>query len=343
MDLGTPTCIPSLDDAIQGGIKPSQLLILAGPTGGGKSALASLIALRAGQWAAEHDRGGILLFSYEMSKKELTQRMLIQATPEIRDGYHAPHGWSERDKPIVRESLERIRHLAIHIEDKGAEDISAVRGAVDRYIARKGKKPSLVIVDHIGLIGAKDARGGAASDTEQMSRVTRGLKNMARLLEIPVMGLSQFNRQVDSLERPDHRPQLSDLKGSSSIEHDANIVLLLHAPYIYLKDREERKRLVATGAPVTLMVAKNRSGPQVDLDLEWIGPRGTFREKQVDSLMASAPPEAGATGTFNDQTVVRPSEEPEALAAEIDEAVRQLTKEQEERAGEAPINDALFD
>ena len=238
INLGTPTCIPSLDEAIAGGIKPTQLVILAGPTGGGKSALASLIALRAGEWASHNDRGGVLMFSYEMSRKELTQRMLLQATPEIRDGYHPPHGFSDRDKPIVRLSLEKIRALNIRIEDKGAEDISAIRGAVDRYIKRTGKKPVLVIVDHIGLVGAKGPGGRDLSDTEAMSRVTRGLKNMARLLEVPVMGLSQFNRAIDSDTREDHEPRLSDLKQSSSIEHDANIVLLLHAPYLYWKDKE---------------------------------------------------------------------------------------------------------
>ena len=342
IELGTPTCIPSLDDAIAGGIKPTQFVVLAGPTGGGKSALASLIALRAGEWAAKHDRGGVLMFSYEMSRKELTQRMLLQATPEIRDGYHAPHGFSERDRDIVRRSLEKIRALNIRIEDKGAEDISAIRGAVERYIQRVGKKPCLVIVDHMGLVGAKGTGGRDLSDTEAMSRVTRGLKNMARLLSIPVLALCQFSRAIDADTREDHRPRLSDLKQSSSIEHDANIVLLLHAPYLYYKDKEERKRLVAAGAPVTLMVAKNRSGPTVDIELEWIGPRVTFREKNVDPLMASAP-----EGSLNNAAgFVEPSsspvsEEPEALKSEIDEAVRQLAREAESTAA-AVEHDDLF-
>jgi replicative DNA helicase len=342
IELGTPTCIPSLDYAIAGGIKPTQFVVLAGPTGGGKSALASLIALRAGEWAAKHGKGGVLMFSYEMSRKELTQRMLLQATPEIRDGYHAPHGFSERDRPVVRASLEKIRALNIRIEDKGAEDISAIRGAVERYIQRTGMKPCLVIVDHMGLVGAKGSGGRELSDTEAMSRVTRGLKNMARLLSIPVIGLCQFSRAIDADTREDHRPRLSDLKQSSSIEHDANIVLLLHAPYLYYKDKEERKRLVAAGAPVTLMVAKNRSGPTVDIELEWIGPRVTFREKNVDPLLAAAP-----DGTLNNAAgFTEPShsavpEEPEAFRSEIDEAVRQLAREAENQ--EASVeHDDLF-
>jgi replicative DNA helicase len=337
IDPGTPSGFSSLDDVIRGGFKPGQLIVLAGQTGSGKSAMACLIALRAGEWAFKHDKGAVLIFSYEMSDKEITERMLIQTTPDLRDGYHYPHGFSERDKPAVQASLERMRDLLINIEDRSAEDVDGIKRAVQGYIQRTGKHPSLVVVDHVGLVGAK----GANSDTEAVSRVTRGLKKMATRLEIPVLALAQFNRGAGNRD-DDHTPRLSDLKQSSSIEQDANIVLLIDAPYIFMKNKEEMKRKVAEGAEVTLMVEKNRSGPRAYLDFEWIGPRVTFREKRIDPLLASTP-----TGSLNNAAGFHESsdaplpEEPDFLATsdEIEEAVRALSQEPPSREFGVPVDD----
>jgi replicative DNA helicase len=335
IDPGTPTGFSSLDDVIRGGFKPGQLIVLAGLTGTGKSAMACLIALRAGEWAAKHDKGAVLIFSYEMSDKEITERMLLQTTPDLRDGYHYPHGFSERDKPAVRASLERMKDLLINIEDRSAEDVDGIKRAVQGYIQRTGKLPSLVIVDHVGLVGAK----GANSETEAVSRVTRGLKKMATRLEIPVLALAQFNRGASNRD-DDHTPRLSDLKQSSSIEQDANIVLLIDAPYIFMKNKEEMKRKVAEGAEVTLMVEKNRSGPRAYLDFEWIGPRVTFREKRIDPLLASIP-----TGSLNNAAGFQTGdngplpEEPERLSDEIEEAVRALSQEPPTREFGSPVVD----
>ena len=276
LDLGTPTGIFALDDAIGGGIKPGQLVVLAGPTGGGKSALSTQIALYAAQWAAWNNKGDVLYFSYEMNAPELTNRLIIQATPEIRDGFHAPAGWSERDRPFVEASRKKISELPMRINEKGSGDWISLKAEIrdNTQSFSDGRRPALVVVDHIGLIGSADS----GSDQEILDRVVRGLKTIATDLKVPVLALAQFSRKANS-KNPDNRPLLSDLRGSSAIVSDANIVLLLHTPYIYLHDIEERRRLVASGAPVTLFVAKNRSGAQTDIDLEWVGPHLTFRER----------------------------------------------------------------
>lgn len=230
-DPGTTTGLLSLDKAIQGGIKAQQMVVLAGSTGSGKTALATLIALRAAEWAArDPERGHVLFFSYEMSRKELGVRMLLQTSPAIKDGYHPPNGFSERDKPTVRASLEAIRGLPLLIEERSGETVAAVRGAVERYIQREGRKPVLVVVDHIGLLSAPKV----ANRTEAVGQITRGLKTMARLLGVPVLAVAQLNREVG--KREDHRPQLSDLRESGCLTGDARVFLPDEGGYRLIRD-----------------------------------------------------------------------------------------------------------
>jgi len=273
LNPSTPTGLPSLDDAIRGGFKPEQLALLAGPTGAGKSALASQIALFASEWAAANNQGDVLYFSYEMSVSDLTTRLLIQATRGLRDGYHMPAGWSGRDRPLIEAAREKINALPLRITEAGAHDYLSLEVEISNNMQARGRRPALVVVDHLGLVGSANP----GSDEEIRERVVRGLKEMARELKVPILALGQFTRRAD-LKNPDNRPNLSYLRGSSAIESAAHLVLLLHAPYIYLHDAEERKRLVASGARVNLIVAKNRSGTTTEIELEWIGPQLIFRE-----------------------------------------------------------------
>lgn len=280
MVVGTPTQIEPLDVAIQGGIKPQQVVVIAGATGSGKTALATQIAVNVSQWADQDraNRGPVAIFSFEMSRKEIVNRMVLQMTPLLRDGLRSPTpdfpkgGFSERDKPLVRESLAKMKQWPLYVEEKAAETIDAVRAQVERFVARTGQLPSLVIVDHIGLLNAPNAAKNGR--TAEVGAITRGLKNMARTLDIPVIALAQMNRQAGT--RDDHRPRLSDLRESGSIEQDANIVVLLYRESYYFAP-DERRRAEEAGAPVDVDIAKNRAGPIGTVKLEWVGPHTSFR------------------------------------------------------------------
>jgi len=99
-------------------------------------------------------QGEVLYFSYEMSPPELTNRLIIQATPKIRDGFHAPHGWSERDRPFIEVSRERISGLPLRINEKGSGDWISLEAEIrdNTQSFSDGRRPALVVVDHIGLI-----------------------------------------------------------------------------------------------------------------------------------------------------------------------------------------------
>jgi replicative DNA helicase len=270
VDPGTPTGLPNLDFAIQGGIKPSQLVVIAGSTGGGKTSLATQIALLAAQWAGrEKTRGWVLFFSLEMSASELVIRMVSQVVP-ITDGYRPPEGFSRRDRVKVREGLTRMKALPMRIEVPRTATVAAIRGTIERHIVEHGK-PALVVVDHIGLLKEPKVRGGR---TEEVGMITRGLKEMAMQLNLPVVALAQLNREVG--KREDHRPQLTDLRESGSIEQDANIVMLVHRPSYFLPP-ESRALEEARGAEALVYIAKNRSGPTAEVRFEWVGPRYLFR------------------------------------------------------------------
>src|SRR5690606_7254811 len=145
-------------------------------------------------------------------------------------------------------------------------------GVIARHIAQHGK-PSLVVIDHIGLLDAP----GIKERTVAVGKITRALKNLARRLEIPVIALCQVNRQVD--QREDHRPMLSDLRESGTIEHDANIIVFTYRPSYYLKPAE-RQAIEEAGADAEIIIAKNRSGQVQSLDcFTWIGPRTLFMVK----------------------------------------------------------------
>jgi replicative DNA helicase len=273
IDPGTPTLLPPLDWAIAGGIKPTQLVTVAGATGMGKTSLATQIAINVAGWAKQHQKGAVLIFSYEMNADELGVRMVCQMA-DIRESFKAPHGWRHReDLEAARQAYHVIRDLPLFVITRCEDNVPAIDAVVRRYIEQHGK-PSLVVVDHIGLLNAPGVRGNR---TEAVGQITRGLKNMARLLEVPVLALAQLSRDVE--KREDHRPQLSDLRESGTIEQDSNVVIFVYRPSYYDKNLtdEMKQALDEAGADVKLIVAKNRAGPTATLDLSWIGPRYLFQ------------------------------------------------------------------
>jgi KaiC/GvpD/RAD55 family RecA-like ATPase len=228
ISMGTiPTGYRDLDAVLRGGLRPGQLIIIAARPSVGKSSLAC-------GWAYNVTRQGrkVLLFSLEMSEQELADKI-------------AAHGEYERNSIFIDQSMsytvEQMADRAKYISEQEGVD--------------------LIIIDYLQLM---DGTGNRVSD---LSHISRRLKQLAREMDVPVVALSQLNREVE--HREDHRPRLSDLRESGSIEQDADIVIFLTREEMH--DRETSLRGIATA-----MVAKQRQGPRADVPLGFHGPTTCF-------------------------------------------------------------------
>lgn len=231
-------------DAKMGGLHPSDLLILAGRPGMGKSGLATKIAFGAAKSilreAREADpnavpKGGVAIFSLEMSADQLATRLLSEEArisgDRIRRGEI-----SQRDFDRFVEVSREIAALPLWIDDTPAITISALRTRCRRLKRTRGL--DLVVVDYLQLM--RPAAGTRPeSRVLEISMITQGLKAIAKELSVPVVALSQLSRQVES--REDKRPQLSDLRESGSIEQDADVVMFIYRDDYYLQARQPKE------------------------------------------------------------------------------------------------------
>ncbi|WP_407925895.1 replicative DNA helicase [Falsiroseomonas selenitidurans] len=231
-------------DAKLGGLHPSDLLIMAGRPGMGKTALAVKVAfggaravLRA---AREKDpnavpRGGVAIFSLEMSCDQLATRLLSEESrisgDRIRRGEI-----SQRDFDKFLEVSRELQQLPLFIDDTPAITISALRTRCRRLQRTKGL--DLIIVDYLQLM--RPAAGSKPENrVQEISQITQGLKAIAKELSVPVIALSQLSRAVE--QREDKRPQLSDLRESGSIEQDADVVMFIYRDEYYLQARQPKE------------------------------------------------------------------------------------------------------
>lgn len=275
---GLPTGFAQLDEQINSGLRPGQLVVIAGDTGSGKSSLASQIALTAahaakvnpGKFGAPEGKSApVLIFSYEMSKEEIYERMVAQRSP-VSDSFRAPRGWLSTDLPLAEEGARVIADLPLFVFDENGATVEDVRSTVERFSAIYGRKPALVVVDYIGLMNMP----GTTNRVEVISHITRSLKAMAREMHIPIIALAQINREAG--KRVSHRPGLTDLRESGSIEQDANIVLLVYRESYYIVDPEAKKAAEDGNPDVEVIVAKNRSGRSGSIKMRWLGRRYLF-------------------------------------------------------------------
>ena len=231
-------------DAKMGGLHPSDLMILAGRPGMGKTALATKIAFGAAKAllaeARQSDPNGVpkatvAIFSLEMSSEQLATRLLSEEArisgDRIRRG-----DIGQRDFDKFIEVSREISSLPIQIDDTPAITMSALRTRCRRLKRTKGL--ALVVVDYLQLM-----RPAAGTKPEsrvlEISMITQGLKALAKELAVPVIALSQLSRQVEN--RDDKRPQLSDLRESGSIEQDADSVLFVYRDEYYLQQKEPKE------------------------------------------------------------------------------------------------------
>ena len=240
---GLSTGLRDLDNKM-GGLHKSDLLILAGRPGMGKSALATKIAfgaaraLMAEAAAAETKKahpGSVVIFSLEMSSEQLATRLLSEesrvSSDRIRKGEIA-----ERDFVRFVSVAKELQLLPLFLDDTPAITLSALRTRCRRLKRTRGL--SLVVIDYLQLM--RPSPGTRAENRVlEISVITQGLKALAKELEVPVMALSQLSRAVES--REDKRPQLSDLRESGSIEQDADAVMFIYRDEYYLQQRAPKQ------------------------------------------------------------------------------------------------------
>ncbi len=246
--LGVPSDF-NLLDAMLGGFQKSDLIILAARPGMGKTSLALNIALN----AAKNHSAQVAIFSLEMSREQLVQRLLSQ---EARiDSQHLRLGkiYNQDEWMRLEQAAETLRTCRIYIDDTAALSPFELRTKARRLYSEHGL--DMIIVDYMQLM-----HGGRRSENrvQEISFISRTMKQLARELKVPVIALSQLSRQVEN--RADKHPQLSDLRESGSIEQDADLVMFIYREGKY--DAESERSHIAE-----IVIAKHRHGPTGSVDL----------------------------------------------------------------------------
>lgn len=255
---GVPTGFTEFDYKT-GGFRKSDLIILGARPSQGKTAMALNIA----HHACVNAGVPTAIFSLEMSATSIYERMLCSAATaevhQVRNGFFPRSKW----KDLTRE-LARLADAPLFIDDTPGITITEIRMRARRLaneLAKQGKELGLIIIDYLQLIRST---GRSESRQQEVSEISRMLKELARNLKVPVLALSQLSRKNEDKSRVDNKPQLSDLRESGSIEQDADVVALIHREGYYKRDDESLKR------KATLIIAKQRNGPVGDIDLNFI-------------------------------------------------------------------------
>ncbi len=247
---GLPTGFVDFD-RMTSGLQPSDLIILAGRPSMGKSAFASSIV----EYIGIESGKAVALFSLEMSKEQLVQRMLCSQARvdahKVRTGFLSPSDW-----PLLTKAAGKLSNAKIFIDDTPAISALELRAKARRLKAQHDIQ--LIVLDYLQLM-----RGTSQSESRQqeISEISRSLKALARELSVPIIALSQLSRAVES--RQDHRPQLSDLRESGAIEQDADVVVLLVREEYYNPTEENRGQ-------AEVMIAKQRNGPVGNMKLAFL-------------------------------------------------------------------------
>jgi replicative DNA helicase len=239
----------ALLDQLTSGLQPSDLIIIAARPSMGKTAFAMNIA----ENAAVQDGKVIGIFSLEMSREALLKRMLASHaqvdSKELNQGF-----LSKDDKRKLMSAVDRLMQAKLYIDDTPGISVSEMR-AKARRLKQQEKRLDLLIVDYLQLMSAVPIGGKRFENrTQEVSAISRGLKALAKELRVPVVALSQLSRAPES-RGGDHRPQLSDLRESGSIEQDADVVAFIFREEYYKRDDPDLEGVAE------IIVAKQRNGP----------------------------------------------------------------------------------
>jgi replicative DNA helicase len=279
---GVATGLTDLD-RYMGGLQPSDLVILAGRPGMGKTALATNMAFniakayrgetRPDGTTAAVDGGRIGFFSLEMSAEQLATRIIAEQSGvpsyKIRRG-----DITENDFQHVAEAVREMQSIPFYIDQTGGISIAQLTARARRLKRQRGL--DLLVVDYLQLLaGSRTARND--NRVQELTEITTGLKALAKELNVPILALSQLSRQVE--QRDDKRPQLSDLRESGSIEQDADVVLFVFREEYYLKNKEPRpgteehvawmNEMERAHGRAEVIIGKQRHGPTGMVELQF--------------------------------------------------------------------------
>jgi replicative DNA helicase len=288
---GISTGLRDLDSKM-GGLQRSDLVILAGRPGMGKTALATNIAYniaRAYQPETKADgttaavNGGVVgFYSCEMSAEQLATRILAEQT-RIASSMIRRGGIKQEEFDKIRDYTIELEHLPLYVDETGGLSISQLTARARRLKRQKGL--DVIVVDYIQLLQGSGKRGNE-NRVQEVTEITTNLKALAKELNVPVIALSQLSRQVEN--RDDKHPQLSDLRESGSIEQDADVVLFVYREEYYLQNKEpkpgtpehEKWKLdmeLAHGK-AEVIIAKQRHGPTGTVPLQFEGQYTRFSD-----------------------------------------------------------------
>ena len=249
---GVPTGFKALDEMTTG-LQNSDLVIIAGRPSMGKTAFALSAALHAAVTA----KFCTAIFSLEMSKAQIVQRMLCS---EARVNMHQLRSGTlpKRDFPKLSIAAGPLAEAPLYIDDTPAITVLELRAKARRLKAQNNL--GLIIIDYLQLMGSN---GKVENRQQEISTISRQLKALAKELNVPVVALSQLSRAVEQ-RSGDHRPQLSDLRESGAIEQDADVVMFVFREEVYVKDDESKKGIAE------IIIGKQRNGPIGDVKLAFV-------------------------------------------------------------------------
>ena len=292
---GLPTGLDALD-AKTGGLNNSDLIILAGRPAMGKTALATNIAFnvaeymsRAKESEVDPKNRGVAFFSLEISADQLASRILSTVTQT--SSHKMRTGELEESEFIrVAAGVRELENIPLYIDDSPGVNINTIRTRARRLKRNKGL--GLIVIDYIQLINGSGSKRTEGNRVQELSEISRGLKILAKELNVPVIALSQLNRGVE--QRDDKRPVMSDLRESGSIEQDADIVMFVFRENYYIKNEEPKQhagetpehfqnrieewetRLRKTENIGEVIIGKQRHGPTGTVQLFWNGEFAQF-------------------------------------------------------------------
>jgi len=265
---GVPSGFKDLDE-ITAGFQKSNMVVVAARPAMGKTSLCLNIAVN----AAKRHKIPVAIFSLEMSRQELAMRIICS---EARVNFQKVRTGQIRQEDMDRliDTVDKLYNIPIYTDDSGMLSVLDLRARARRL--KRDKDIGLIIVDYLQLMRGSSSKSSSDNRVQEVSEISRGMKALAKELDIPVIAISQLNRGVEN--RNDKRPQMADLKESGAIEQDSDLILFVYREEMYSRDKtpQEEKGVAE------IIVGKNRSGPMRDIKLAFISQFTRFEDLARD-------------------------------------------------------------